>query len=172
MHISGDQYSTWKYKYSLIHSFKDYSSCTINGWVILDSERSIKQHHSYVYSKHSCVYRTNPLCSSLIWRHVKQLAMSPHFYLYLFFLCFSLRTMHSTGLTHTSNRRSSSAKLHSQSMLQDIILHHLLFFKPLKKGQSTKRPLKNGSSWGTLLLLSNHEKVQRYPALYWFCRAL
>lgn len=136
------------------------------------SERSIKQHHSHVYSKHSCVYRTNPLCSSLIWSHVKQRAMSPHFCLYLFFLCFSLRTMHSTGLTHTSNRRSSFPKLHSQSMLQDIILHHLLFFKPFKKGHSTKKLLKNGSSWGTLLLLLNHEKVQRYHALHSFCRAL
>lgn len=89
-----------------------------------------------------------------------------------FFLCFSLRTMHSTGLTHTSNRRSSFPKLHSQSMLQDIILHHLLF-KPFKKGHRKKRLLKNGSSWGTLslLLLLNHEKVQRYPALHSFCRA-
>lgn len=62
-----------KYKYSFIHSYKVSSTCPC--YLTITHKRmsnELKQHHSHVHSKQKYVYRTNPLCSSLIWRHVKQ----------------------------------------------------------------------------------------------------
>lgn len=50
-----------------------------NRWIRLNSEGSVKN-HSYVYSKHKYAYRTNPFCSSLIWRPFHLISVSVSFW--------------------------------------------------------------------------------------------